>query len=43
MFKPVPKKAIPYLKRMNLEKTSCLNERFQQKTVIVALKNAGRI
>lgn len=43
MFKPVPKKAIPYLKRMNLEKTSCLSERFQQKTVIVALKNAGRI
>jgi hypothetical protein len=43
LFKPVPKKAAPYLKRMDLEKPANFNERFQQKTVIVALKNAGRI
>ena len=43
MFKPVPAKAAPYLKRMDLEKPAGFGERFQQKTVIVALKNAGRI
>lgn len=43
MVKPVPEKAAPYLKRMDLEKPKNFGERFQQKTVIVALKNAGRI
>jgi len=43
MVKSVPEKAAPYLKRMNLEKPANFSERFQQKTVIVALKNAGRI
>ena len=43
MIKPVPEKAAPYLKRMDLEKTSCFGEKFQQKTVIVALKNAGKL
>ncbi len=43
MFKPTPEKAAPYLKRMDLEKPKNFGERFQQKTVILALKNAGRI
>jgi len=43
LLKPVPEKAAPYLKRMNLENPADFGERFQQKTVIVALKNAGRI
>ena len=43
MFKPVPEKAAPYLKRMDLENPSRFGEKFQQKTVLVALKNAGRI
>ena len=42
MLKPVPEKAVPYLRRMDLEKPAGLGERFQQKTVITALKNAGR-
>ncbi len=37
MVKPVPKKAAPYLKRMDLEKPANFGERFQQKTVIVAV------
>ena len=43
MFKSVPEKTLPYLKRMDLEKPANFGERFQQKTVIAALKNAGRI
>lgn len=43
MLKSVPEKAAPYLKRMDLENPANFNQRFQQKTVIVALKNAGRI
>jgi len=43
MVKPVPEKAAPYLKRMDLENPKNFGERFQQKTVLVALKNAGRI
>ncbi len=43
MARPVPEKAAPYLKRMDLEKPENFGERFQQKTVITALKNAGRI
>ncbi len=42
-FKPVPEKASPYLKRMDLEKPANFSQRFQQKTVIVALRNAGRV
>jgi acyl-CoA hydrolase len=43
MLKPVPYKAAPYLKRMDLEKPVNFSQRFQQKTVLVALKNSGRI
>ena len=43
MVKSVPEKAAPYLKRMDLENPANFGEKFQQKTVIVALKNAGRI
>lgn len=43
MFKSVPEKAAPYLKRMNLENPADFSERFQQKTVLLALRNAGRI
>jgi len=43
MLKPVPEKAAPYLKRMDLENPANFGERFQQKTVITALKIAGRI
>ncbi|NLV66228.1 MAG: hypothetical protein GXY14_01000 [Spirochaetes bacterium] len=43
MLKPVPEKAAPYLKRMDLEKPANFGERFQQKTVIAALKLAKRI
>ena len=43
LVKPVPEKAAPYLKRMDLEKPANFGERFQQKTVIAALKLAGRI
>lgn len=42
-FKPVPQKALPYLKRMSLEKPSGLMEKLEQKTVLFALRNAGRI
>ena len=41
--KSVPEKAVPYLQRMQLENPVDFNEKIQQKTVIVALKNAGRI
>ncbi|HPS87492.1 MAG TPA: acetyl-CoA hydrolase/transferase C-terminal domain-containing protein [Spirochaetota bacterium] len=43
LLKPVPEKAAPYLKRMDLEKPANFSERFQQKTVIVALRNSNRI
>ncbi len=43
MFKSVPDKAAPYLKRMDLEKPENFSQRFQQKTVLLALRNAGRI
>jgi len=43
MLRPVPEKAAPYLKRMNLEKPSGFSEKFQQKTVLTALRNARRI
>jgi hypothetical protein len=42
-LKPVPEKALPYLKRMELDKTSGLNEKLLQKTVVVALKNGQKI
>ncbi len=43
LLKPVPEKAAPYLKRMGLEKPANFGERFQQKTVVAALKLAGRV
>lgn len=43
MFRPVPEKAAPYLKRMDLEKPAGFGEKFQQKTVLTALRHAGRI
>jgi len=43
MLKPVPESAAPYLKRMDLEKPANFGQRFQQKTVLLALRNAGRI
>jgi len=42
-FRTAPEKAAPYLKRMDLEKPANFSERFQQKTVLLALRNAGRI
>ncbi|HPS58717.1 MAG TPA: acetyl-CoA hydrolase/transferase C-terminal domain-containing protein [Spirochaetota bacterium] len=42
-LKPVPEKAIPYLKRMELDKTSGIGEKLLQKTVVVALKHGNRI
>lgn len=42
-FRPVPEKAAQYLKRMDLEKPAGFGERFQQKTVLTALRHAGRI
>jgi acyl-CoA hydrolase len=42
-FRSVPEKAAPYLKRMDLEKPAGFGERFQQKTVLTALRHAGRI
>ncbi|HQO40146.1 MAG TPA: acetyl-CoA hydrolase/transferase C-terminal domain-containing protein [Spirochaetota bacterium] len=43
MLKSVPEKAAPYLKRMDLENPKNFSERFQQKTVIAALRLASRI
>lgn len=43
LIKPLPEKAIPYLKRMELDKTSGLGEKILQKTVVVALKNGQKI
>ncbi len=43
MFKPVPENSVTYLKRMDLEKPANFGERFQQKTVLTALRKAGRI
>ena len=43
IVKSAPEKAAPYLKRMDLEKPANIGERLQQKMVIAALKNAGRI
>lgn len=43
MIRPVPEKAIPYLKRMDLENPAGFGERMQQKTVVMALRNSGRI
>jgi hypothetical protein len=43
MMKPVPESAAPYLKRMDLENPASFGQRFQQKTVLLALRNAGRI
>ena len=43
LFKPVPNKAIPYLKRMELDKPSGIGERLLRKTVVVALKHGNRI
>ncbi|HOP62650.1 MAG TPA: acetyl-CoA hydrolase/transferase C-terminal domain-containing protein [Spirochaetota bacterium] len=42
-LRSVPEKAAPYLKRMDLEKPANFRERFQQKTVLVALRNTGRL
>ena len=43
MLRPVPEKAAPYLKRMDLEKPKGLGQKFQQKMVLTALRHAGRI
>lgn len=43
VLKPVPGKAIPYLKRMELDKPSGFNERLMRKTVIMALRSSNRI
>ncbi len=42
-FRPVPKKADPYLKRMDLLTPSGFSQKFQQKMVLTALRNAGRV
>ena len=43
ILKPVPAKAMPYLKRMQLDKPLNINERFQQKLTLLALRNSGKI
>ncbi len=43
IFKPVPAKAFPYLKKMELEKPKGLNEKFMQKVVILALRRNNRV
>jgi acyl-CoA hydrolase len=43
LFRSIPAAAMPYLKRMGLDNPSGLNERFMRKTVLVALRNSGRI
>jgi acyl-CoA hydrolase len=43
LFKPLPKKAAPYLKRMDLDKTSGFGQKLLQKTVVAALKHAKKV
>lgn len=43
MLKPVPEKAAPYLKRMDLEKPGNLNEKIMRKAVILALRRNNKI
>jgi len=43
MLKPVPEKAVPYLERMKLNNPVSINEKLQQKLVLLALRNSGRI
>ena len=43
LFRPVPGKAGPYLKRMKLDQPAGIAERFMRKTVICALKHGSRI
>lgn len=43
MFQAVPEKAIPYLKRMQLDKTSSFKEKIMQKVVLLALKMNKKI
>ena len=43
LLKSVPEKAAPYLKRMDLENPASFSEKIQQKTVLLALKNSGKI
>ena len=43
LIKPLPEKAIPYLKRMELDKTAGIGEKILQKTVVVALKHGKRV
>lgn len=43
LVKPVPKRALPYLNRMGLDKPSNLKERILSKTVLVALRNMSNL
>jgi len=43
MLRSVPEKAIPYLKRMELDKPANFNEKFLQKIVILALRRNNKI
>lgn len=43
MFSAVPDKALPYLRRMQLDETSSLKEKLMQKIVILALKANNKI
>lgn len=43
LLKPVPEKAVPYLKRMELHSPSGIGERLLRKTVVAALKHGKRI
>ncbi len=42
-FRPIPKKADVYLQMMELDHPASLNERFLRKTVVLALRHAGRL
>jgi len=42
-FKPVPKAAGKYLEMMELDRPASMNERILRKTVVLALRNAGRL
>lgn len=43
MFSPIPETAIPYLKRMQLEKTASFKEKLLQKVVLFALRSNNKI
>jgi hypothetical protein len=43
MFNDIPEKAIPYLRRMQLETTSSIKEKIMQKIVLLALRTSNKI